>query len=156
MVINLFHLVVVFSIWKPQEICTRYCYLGILERSYSRGYSGGVCPSREDPIGSCSVTSAFWSTSFTLWLPTLMVNKRAVSTRWRLPPSISRLPPKEYIFRNLLLKSKETSFPNISGKCFCKYLMDVPGGAVVRNPPANAGDKGSSPGPRRSHMPRSN
>ena len=34
--------------------------------------------------------------------------------------------------------------------------MDFPGGAVVKNPPANAGDKGSSPGPGRSHMPRSN
>ena len=31
-----------------------------------------------------------------------------------------------------------------------------PGGSVVKNPPANAGDTGSSPGPRRSHMPRSN
>ena len=30
-----------------------------------------------------------------------------------------------------------------------------PGGAVVKNPPANAGDMGSSPGPGRSHMPRS-
>ena len=30
-----------------------------------------------------------------------------------------------------------------------------PGGAVVRNPPANAGDTGSSPGLGRSHMPRS-
>ena len=29
---------------------------------------------------------------------------------------------------------------------------DFPGGAVVKNPPANAGDTGSSPGPRRSHM----
>ena len=28
-------------------------------------------------------------------------------------------------------------------------------GAVVKNPPANAGDTGSSPGPGRSHMPRS-
>ena len=28
-----------------------------------------------------------------------------------------------------------------------------PGGAVVNNPPANAGDRGSSPGPGRSHMP---
>ena len=28
-----------------------------------------------------------------------------------------------------------------------------PGGAVVKNPPANAGDTGSSPGPGRSHMP---
>ena len=34
--------------------------------------------------------------------------------------------------------------------------MDFPGGAVVKNPPANAGDTGSSPGPGRSHMPRSN
>ena len=31
-----------------------------------------------------------------------------------------------------------------------------PGGTVVKNPPANAGDMGSSPGPGRSHMPRSN
>ena len=31
-----------------------------------------------------------------------------------------------------------------------------PGGAVVKNSPANAGDTGSSPGPGRSHMLRSN
>ena len=31
-----------------------------------------------------------------------------------------------------------------------------PGGAVVKNPPVNAGDMGSSPGPGRAHMPRSN
>ena len=31
-----------------------------------------------------------------------------------------------------------------------------PGGAVVKNPPANAGDTGSSPGPGWSHMTRSN
>ena len=37
-----------------------------------------------------------------------------------------------------------------------KYVKwDLPGGAVVKNPPANAGDMGSSPGPGRSHMPRS-
>ena len=33
---------------------------------------------------------------------------------------------------------------------------DFPGGAVVKNLPANAGDMGSSPGPGRSHMPWSN
>ena len=33
---------------------------------------------------------------------------------------------------------------------------DFPGDAVVKNPPANAGDTGSSPGPGRSHMPLSN
>ena len=40
----------------------------------------------------------------------------------------------------LVLKSKEGGFP---------------GGAVVESLPANAGDMGSSPGPGRSHMPRS-
>ena len=33
---------------------------------------------------------------------------------------------------------------------------DFLGAAVVKNPPANAGDTGSSPGPERSHMPWSN
>ena len=32
-------------------------------------------------------------------------------------------------------------------------LRDFPGGTVVKNPPANAGDMGSSPGLGRSHMP---
>ena len=35
-------------------------------------------------------------------------------------------------------------------------LLGFPGGAVVENLPANAGDTGSSPGLGRSHMPRSN
>ena len=34
--------------------------------------------------------------------------------------------------------------------------QDFPGGAVGKNPPANAGDMGSSPGPGKSHIPRSN
>ena len=33
---------------------------------------------------------------------------------------------------------------------------DFPGGTVVKNPPANAGDTGSIPGPGRSHMLQSN
>ena len=33
---------------------------------------------------------------------------------------------------------------------------DFPGGPVVKSPPANAGDMGSSPGLGRSHMPWSN
>ena len=35
-------------------------------------------------------------------------------------------------------------------------MGDFPGGTVVKNLPANAGDMGSSPGPGRSHMPWSN
>ena len=34
--------------------------------------------------------------------------------------------------------------------------LGFPGGTVVENPPANAGDTGSSPGLGRSHMPQSN
>ena len=33
---------------------------------------------------------------------------------------------------------------------------DFPGGTVVKNPSASAGDMGSSPGPGRSHMLQSN
>ena len=37
-----------------------------------------------------------------------------------------------------------------------KQVTDFPGGAVVKNPPANAGDTGSSPGPGRYYTPWSN
>ena len=37
-----------------------------------------------------------------------------------------------------------------------RHVRGFPGGAVVKNPTANAGDTGSSPGPGRFHMPRSN
>ena len=43
--------------------------------------------------------------------------------------------------------------------CNKKYklkLEDFPGGAVVKNPPANAGYTGSIPGPGRSHRSQSN
>ena len=42
------------------------------------------------------------------------------------------------------------------GNYFQKEKVDFPGGAVVKNPPTNAGDMDSSPGPGRFHMPRSN
>ena len=37
-----------------------------------------------------------------------------------------------------------------------KSAGNFPGGALVKNPPANAGDRGSIPGLGRSHMPQSN
>ena len=42
------------------------------------------------------------------------------------------------------------------GVLFKKVFSDFPGGSVVKNQPANAGDMGSSPGPGRLHMPQSN
>ena len=35
----------------------------------------------------------------------------------------------------------------------CIKIEGFPGGSVVKNPPANAGDTGSIPGPGGSHMP---
>ena len=64
----------------------------------------------------------------------------------------------------LLMKSKgnwakgniqnSAAFPNTSNNL--KKLMDFPGGQVVKNLPANAGDTGSIPGPGIFHMPQSN
>ena len=51
--------------------------------------------------------------------------------------------------------------PNIGAPKYIKQILTkikgegFLGGAVVKNSPANAGDTGSSPGPGRSHMPRS-
>ena len=46
-------------------------------------------------------------------------------------------------------------YPNLSKESILVFEV-FPGGAVVKNPPANAGDTGLSPGLGRSHMPRSN
>ena len=75
--------------------------------------------------------------------------KRKATLKPKMPINIYQLPMKmESIFfigsRNGSLQLKSL----LSG--------DFSGGAVVKNPPANAGDMGSSPGPGRSHMPWSN
>ena len=46
-------------------------------------------------------------------------------------------------------------FKKAVGLYLKKIFQGFPGGAVVKNLPANAGDTGSSPGLGRSHMPRS-
>ena len=47
-------------------------------------------------------------------------------------------------------------FTSFEGHVTKVNSLGFPGGAVVENLPANAGDTGSSPGLGRSHMPRSN
>ena len=49
-----------------------------------------------------------------------------------------------------------TEFMRQKGSYEKNQIEDFPGGAVVKNPPANAGDTGSRPSLGRSHMPRSN
>ena len=73
---------------------------------------------------------------------------------------------------NTICLSKQTSYNIFTGLIITQFktikkhglslkkiiiiILDFPGGAVVKNPPANAGDTGSSSGPGRSHMLRSN
>ena len=57
-------------------------------------------------------------------------------------------------------KSQKFSTTQIPRFCFFLFNFKImyagfPGGAVVESLPASAGDTGSSPGPGRSHMPRS-
>ena len=51
----------------------------------------------------------------------------------------------------VIVKDLNTSLSTMN-----RSFMGFPGGTVVKNPPANAGDTGSIPNPGRSHMPQSN
>ena len=62
----------------------------------------------------------------------------------------------EMITTIMLVNTSITSQFLFVMRTFKIYSRGFPGGTVGKNPPANAGDTGSSPGPGRSHMPRSN
>ena len=54
---------------------------------------------------------------------------------------------------------QELNYLSLQYRIYCSSrdnLWDFPGGTAVKNPPANARDTGSSPGPGRSHVLRSN
>ena len=60
-------------------------------------------------------------------------------------------------FEALHRKSLDCLEQNVSRNMdFKSAFGGFPGGTVVKNPPATAGDTGSSPGPGKSHMPWSN
>ena len=50
----------------------------------------------------------------------------------------------------------KTRARKLDGPSLLKQGREFPGGAVVKNPPADAGDMGSILGPGRSHMLRNN
>ena len=76
-----------------------------------------------------------------------------------VPPQRSQVISGEvvYLLRHSFLLCKMVTRPS-SYSCEARdgAVVHFPGGAVVKNPPANAGDMGSSTGLGRSHMPRSN
>ena len=83
-------------------------------------------------------------------------NQRKPARSNKDPTQPNKLIKKKYIYSiksNLFL----SFFFNVATRKFKNtYVGGFPGGSVVENLPANAGDTGSSPGLGRSHMPRSN
>ena len=67
-----------------------------------------------------------------------------------------RIPTGCYCCNLLKLLAQSPSSLSSSPNGTIKKHQGFPGGAVVGSLPVNAGDTGSSPGPGRSHMPRSN
>ena len=76
------------------------------------------------------------------------------TTKITLPGKLYRQAKAKRIQHHQTSSTTNAKGTSLSGKQ--KKKRDFPGGAVVKNPPANAGDTGSSPGPGRSHMPWSN
>ena len=54
------------------------------------------------------------------------------------------------------IMSLQVSLGKSDEMMYKEFYRDFPGGTVLKNPPANAGDMGWVSGPGRSHMPRSN
>ena len=59
---------------------------------------------------------------------------------------MSYIIPKRYL--QIMRRYDPSSTVNKAEAVFKSLHWDFPGGAVVKNPPANAGDMGSSPGPK--------
>ena len=84
-----------------------------------------------------------------------------INKKQKFPPQLIHFQPGESLKNNDFLgpslNLQKWNFLEWGpGILILKYSWDFHGGAVVKNPPANAGDAGSSPGPGRSRMPWSN
>ena len=86
------------------------------------------------------------------YIPLLQVGKIITHSQLTLNPNKNSQITLKHL--NFYIIFHQNALQNVS-YLKCK-LRDFPGGAVVKNPPANSGDTGSSPGPGRSRMPWSN
>ena len=103
--------------------------------------------------------------------PNVTIQQHSRMDKWRMWYIYSYLYPSISIYLSKEIHQNENNyylwivrrgiFHFSSYSCFLNILwriklLDFPGGAVVKKPPANAGDTGSSSDPGRSHMPWSN
>ena len=92
--------------------------------------------------------------------PTEAIEIKAKTNKWDLIKLMSFCTAKETIHKTRRQPTdwKKIFEKDVSDKGLISkiYKQGFPGGAVVKNLPDNAGETGSSPGPGRSYMPRSN
>ena len=92
------------------------------------------------------------------YLPSLLTREMIIKTiECHFNHHIGKILKAESNLYHLVIKIPHTLSLKITTRLNKKpKYLGFPGGAVVENLPANAGDTGSSPGLGRSHMPRSN
>ena len=92
----------------------------------------------------------------------LVLTEHRVSHRETLKYFLSQISTMYWVPGEIIFVPDKISVPTLTSHAKCKInqlkslWLGFPGGTVVENLPANAGDTGSSPGLGRSHMPRSN
>ena len=74
-------------------------------------------------------------------------------TRSRMPQLRAHMPQLKIPHAAMKIPHRATKIPRAITKTWRRDFLGV---TVVKNPPANARDMGSIPGPGRSHMPRNN
>ena len=86
-----------------------------------------------------------------------MIFRSSISRFSKLQP-VDQIWPAAYFYTSYELRMIFTFLRVVKKKKTIKNIpqRDFPGGTMVKNLPANAGDTGSSPGPGRSHMLQSN
>ena len=119
---------------------------------------------REFPVLFCFLIKRYWRTSLVVqWLRIRlpMQETQVQSLVWEDHTCHGATKPVSHSYRahmlqQLKLARLEPVLHNNRSHHKEKPSLDFPGGAVVKNPPANAGDTGSSPGPGRSYRLQSN
>ena len=94
-----------------------------------------------------------------IWGPVILYHRARKGAFWQEKlegHGCSWLPGHEVTCGESLLKSHTVLWYPTRMNCLRITPLSFPGGTVVKNPPANAGNTGLSPGLGRSHMPRSN
>ena len=161
-----------FYLYKygPSQRCAIYviycqvCYFSLLFSSYLVLFFECI---KHSPGSKSNLANVLFGGSSPFLFPALCSHSPPITNHCHQFLVYSPIPPPPklriciYLFGIycciiMLCSLKQQTFFTSQFLCIRNPRRDFLGGAVVKNPPANAGNTGSSPGPGRSHMPRSN